>query len=332
MAAQNCYWDDAAADENWQEAGNWYTENEADRVPLADDKVIFDGRMTTAPTDGMLDGESGAAAQCTYDLLHFKSTYTGGCGTAGEPLCCSPDKLIIEGSGTYHILCGKTDQSTDTDIDLTIINNNSATVYLYSNANDGANLCEFTKVLLVAGTLYIAYYDVDTDNTGCYVKDLYIAPQNNNSSYATVDFDQDCYDELNDVNSNVFMQNGTVTADCQLGSINMFGGTFTYGDDGSSETNLDITELNLYNGTFNWQPAETDATITTARVLGGTFDGSGSTNASVAKTITTAYLFSGGALNIANNRGNITITNMFRHGGTLYTDRSTKLTISYNTP
>jgi hypothetical protein len=321
-------WDYGGASGDWQTAANWSD----DTVPLADDEVIFDGTSVVLPTEGMLDSESGATAQCTYDLLHFKSTYTGGVASAAEPLCCSPDKLIIEGSGTYHILCGKDDQSTDTTIPITIINNKSAIVYLYSNCNDGANLCEFTDVYLIAGTLYVSYYEVDTDDQGCYIKNLYMAPTSNNSTYATVDFTQDCYDVLNSVPTNVYMQNGTLTADCQLGTFVMYSGATTFGDSASAETDLDITILRLYGGTFTWQPNETDATITAAHLFGGTFDSSGTTNASAAKTITTAYLYQGSTLNIANNRGNITVTNLYRMGGTLTVDKNSKIAITYNQP
>lgn len=331
MASQNCYWDDAGSDEDWQAAGNWYTETEADRVPLADDKVIFDARMVTAPAEGMLDSESGAAAQGSYDLLHFKSGYTGGVATAAEPLCCAPEKIIIEGTGTYHIMCGETNQTTDADIPITIINNKDAIVYLYSNANSATNLAEFTDVYLISGTLYIAWQTLELD-IGCYVKNLYMSPKNNSPGEATVDIDKDCYDELNDVPTNVYMQNGTLTADCQIGTFDMLAGTTTYGDSASAETVLDITTLRLYGGTLNWQPNEAAATITTAHLFGGTLNGGGSTNSANGKVITTTYLYTGATLDASTERGNVTLTNLYKFGGTLTLDKSAKIAVTYNQP
>ena len=143
---------------DWQVAGNWGT-GEGVTVPVADDEVIFDNAVDIKfPTSGMLDSESGSAAQCTFDLLHFKVGWTGDIGTAAEPLCCSPDKIVIDGSGTYYILCGKDNQSTDTTVTDVFINNADAIVYLYSNANDGANTCEFTNVYVMAGTLNMSFY------------------------------------------------------------------------------------------------------------------------------------------------------------------------------
>lgn len=128
------------------------------------------------------------------------------------------------------------------------------------------------------------------------------------------------------------MQNGTVTCDTQLGIVNMQNGTFTYGDADSAETVLDIALLNLWNGTFNWQPAEAAATITRANLYGGTLDGSSTTNSANGKVITTTYLYSGATLDIANNRGNITLTNLYRHGGSLIVDKGAKIAITYSQP
>lgn len=338
MAAQTCYWDDGAADEDWNAAGNWFTENEADRVPLADDKVVFDNRMVTAPTGGMLDAESGAAANATLDLLHFKAGYTGGIGSATEPLCCAPDKIIIDGSGTYYILCGIDDQSTDATIPLLLINNKSAIVYLYSNANDGANLCEFTDVYVTAGTVYAAFYDPDTDDQGCYIKNLYLVPKNKSSSNITVTMNKDAYDVKGSVATNVYMQEGTFLCDSQLATFNMYGGTAYYGSEPSTgtavtEADMDIATLRQSGGSFYWNPDDTgNPTITTAHLLGGTFDASGTTSNDIAKIITTTYLYKGATMNVNNQRGNITLTNVYRLGGVLTIDEWAKIAVTYNQP
>ena len=338
MAAQNCYWDDAAADEDWNAAGNWETENEADRVPLADDKVIFDNRMVVAPTGGMLDSESGAAANATLDLLHFKYGYTGGVASAAEPLCTAPDKIIIDGTGTYYILCGTDDQSTNASIGTTIINNKDAIVYLYSNANDAGNLCQFTSVIVNAGTVYLAYYDPDTDDQGCYVKDLYLTPSNNDSGNVTVTMEKDAYDVKNTVSTNVYMQTGTLLCDTRLGSLHMYGGTVYYGSEASTavvvtETDMDIAILKQMGGTFYWYPDDTgNPTIASLQLHGGSFIASGATSNDIAKTITAVNLYVGATLNINNQRGNITLASVRSFGGTFVADRYSKLAITYNQP
>ena len=82
MAAQTCYWDNAAADNDWGAAGNWYTTTEADRVPVTGDTVVFDGRTAGAAT-GTMD-------QTGVDLAGFyiRPSYTGTIGAAGTPLNC----------------------------------------------------------------------------------------------------------------------------------------------------------------------------------------------------------------------------------------------------
>ena len=65
---------------------------------LVYDAAIWGAEIVNAFAGGMLDAESGAAANATLDLLHFKKGYTGGIATAAEPLCCAPDKIIIDGA------------------------------------------------------------------------------------------------------------------------------------------------------------------------------------------------------------------------------------------
>jgi hypothetical protein len=328
------YWD-GSTDTDWATAANWTA-----ALPVADGEVIFDNRQVTKPTTGMSDGgsasDSGHANACTFDLLHFKKGYTGGIGTAALPLVCAPDKIIIDGTGTYHICCGGTDQSTDKTVPLTIINNSDAIVYLYSNCNDGANLCEFTDVYVTGGKVYIAFYSADTDDQGCYVKNLYLVPRNNSSGDVTVTMEKDAYDVKNTVATNVYMQNGTLLSDSMIATFNMYDGTVYYGSEPSTgtavtEADMDIATLRQMGGTFYWEPDDTGTpTITTAHLLGGTFDASGTTSNDIAKTITTAYLYKGATMDINDQRGNITLTNLYRFGGTLTMDEWAKIAITYD--
>ena len=346
MAAQICYWDNAGGDEDWSNAGNWETENETDRVPLANDLVVFDDRMETQekPEEGMLDSESGAAAQCTYDLLHFKKGWTDGVGLSTEPLCCAPDKIIIDGTGTYHIMVGQDDQSSNVLCPLVIVNNKAAIVYLYSNCNSPLNRAEFTDVIVLAGTVHLSYYSEDSDNCGCSVANLYLAPTGGKASNVTVTIAKDCYDVLNSTPTNIYMQNGTLTTDSQVGTFEVYDGTVNYGTDlvASPETDLNITTLRLYDGTFNWLPDDSgdDAYIGDLYIFGGTFNASSATNNDRAKALGNGagndiYLFEGGSLNIANGRGNITIaasSQLWNLGGVITVDDYAQLAVTYNQP
>jgi hypothetical protein len=327
---------------DWQLAGNWGT-GEGPAVPLADDEVIFDGRSTLAPTEGMLDGESGAVAQCTFDLLHFKSTWTAGVAGSAEPLVCAPDKIVIDGTGTYYICNGMTDQNTNRTIGETIVNNADATVYLYSNCNDGGNTCTYTDVYLSAGTLYAAYYSVDTEDCGCYIANLYVVPQNNRAGNATVYIEKDAYKVADGTDTNIKMQNGFVYCDSSLDTVDMIKGTFYYGTDlGSSpETGLNILRLNQYGGTFYWRPddSDDDAYLRELWLFGGTFDASSSTNNDRAKVLGTAggydmTVFPGATLNLANGKGNITLAancQIRNYGGTITLDRNAEIGLTYDT-
>jgi len=319
--------------------GDWMTDTNWSGVhPAADDVAIFDGRCGATgsePDEGLLDSESGHVDHATLDLLHVKDSYSQGMATAAEPCCTSPDTLIIEGSGTYYFLCGVTDQSSDTTIATTIINNPDAIVYLYSNCNDGANAASYTNIYVLAGIVYLAYYSVDTADQGTAVGNMYIAPRDNRSSNATVTAEKDAYNVLTSTAMNVYMQNGTFTTDSQLGTIHLHDGTLNYGTDlaAAPEADLNITFLRQTGGTFNWYPDDSGTpTITAAWVTNGTFDASGTTNADRAKTITTLRMFNSATVSLDNNKSNITVTNLYKHGGTLNYDSGSKAAITYNQP
>jgi len=109
------------------------------------------------------------------------------------------------------------------------------------------------------------------------------------------------------------------------------------------ESDLDITTLRLYGGTFYWTPEDSggDAYISDAYIYGGTFNASENiddSGASAAKDLGAGagndiYVFEGAALNIANGRGNITIatdSQLWNLGGTITTDNYAELGISYD--
>lgn len=339
------YWI-GTTDTDWATTTNW----SETATPNADDTIIFDSRQVTKPTTGMTDGgsadDSGHADNATLDLLHFKAGYTGGIGTAALPLCCAPDKIIIDGTGTYYINCATTDQSTDATIPLVIINNKSAIVYLFSNANDAGNICEFTDVYVIAGTLYVSYYDADTDDQGCSIANLYLAPKSGKSGDITVVIEKDAYDVKNSTAMNIYMDGGTLSTDSQVGTFHVNSGTVYYGSEPNlgtavAETDMNITLLKMWGGTFNWEPDDSgdDAYIANAFIFGGTLDASGTTSNDRTKVLCPGatnrlYLFDGATLNLKNGRGNITVTanKLINFGGTIITDSHTLMDVTYNTP
>ncbi len=329
------YWDGSETTD-WATAGNWTA-----ILPVADSVVIFDSRQVTKPTTGMSDGDSvsdsGHANACTFDLLHFKKGYTGGIGTAALPLICAPDKIIIDGTGTYHICVGGTDQSTEKVVPLVLINNPDATVYLYSNCNDADHVSTFTDVYVTAvKILYLAFYEADTDDQGVNVTNLYLVPRNGSDSNAVVVIEKDAYDVDNAGSTNIYMGGGTLSTDSQVGIFHMWGGTVYYGSEPNlgtavTEADMDIATLIMHDGTFYWEPDDSGTpSITTAHLLGGTFDASGKTSNDRAKLLAAIYLYKGATLNINNQRGNISLPILYRFGGTLITDEWSKIAVLYN--
>lgn len=334
-------------DGDWMNNANW-----SGNHPAADDEVIFDGRCNAtdsgeAPDEGMLITESGHVDHSTLDLLHFKESYTLGCASSTEPLCTSPDKLIISGSGTYYIACGLTDDDTDATIATTIINNPAATVYLYSYANDANNICAYTTVyVLAAANVYLAYMTGPAENQGCYVANLYLIPRNNKASNASVIIEKDAYDVDNSLATNIYMRNGTLRTDSMVGTFQLYDGTVNYGSapvtsTAVSEADLNITTLTMHGGTFNWYPDDSgsDATITAANIFGGTFDASENTvyySPEIGKIITTLKAYPGAVVNLNNNMGTIDVPILYNYGAELNLDKGIKLDIDpatvYNQP
>lgn len=337
-----CYWL-GTTDGDWMTDANWSGVH-----PAADDEVVFDGRCTSTesePDEGMLITESGHVDHTTLDLLHFRDGYEQGLATASEPLCTSPDKLIIEGSGTYYIACGLTDDDTDTTIATTIINNPSAIVYLYSYSNDVDARAKFTTVYVLAGTVYLAYKTGPVENTGCAVSTLYITPRNNKASNVSVIIEKDAYNLDDSEATDIDMSNGTLRTDSAVGTFVLRNGIVYYGSEPSTETavtetDMDIATLNQYGGTFHWYPDDAgDPTITAANIYFGTFDASVNTahySPERDKIITTLKAYPGAVVNLDNNMATIDVPALYNYGAEITFDKGIKLDIDpatvYNQP
>jgi|TARA_R100000501_G_C2600996_1_gene98059 hypothetical protein len=325
-------------------ATNW----SADTAPIAADEVIFDGREQTAqggggfyPTTVCAQGDTGGI---DYDLLHVKKTYgtaaTDVLGVAGTPFHTSAQKIIIEGIGIYYIECSESTAVSQT-IPLVIVNNKNATVYLTSNINDGAQTCQFNEIRVLAGTVHIG--NDGSSNVATYTPLTRIVPRNNKASNVTVTEYIDCIKTNGGNAGTVFMCNGTYTTDSEKNVIDLLDGTFNYGTDlgGSPETGLDIATLRQYDGTFNWYPDDSgDPKISDLFIYGGTFDASAATNLNRAKVLgdgagNDIFLHQGGTINVANNKGNITLaasSQLWNFGGTLITDNGSEIGVTYDQP
>lgn len=321
---------------SWQDNGDWTV-----NAPVAGDAAIFDSRFTTTLDAGVGDAEianTGGAANCP-SLIHIKSGFSGDLGTSTDYLLVGDAasgainlKIVHEGTGTAYIKCAEDDATTDSEIELVILNNPDATMYLKSEQNDASNISVIKKVLVIAGTLYIS--------DDCWVDTLIIAPRNGDSGNATVDIGTGCErDKATTDTMDIIMQTGTVTSDSGANIIRMFQGTFNHGSSGGGGAAVDITELQMFGGTFNWYPDEGSAYIGKLFVFGGTFDSSGTTNATRAKVLgggdlKDIYLFDGAKMDLSNGKGNITIatnSRFYNHGGTFTLDDYTEIAISYNT-
>ena len=341
MAAGTIYWDgDTSTD--CTAAANWTVGTAtAHTTPEIGDEVIFDGR--TNAFDAITVCAVGDTGGVDYDLLHAKKGHTGNIGTTDAPFHTSAQKIIIEGSGTYYLECSEDAASKDQIIPLVIINNPSATVYLTSNENTSSWCCEFTDIIVLAGTVYIGNNgttDVDTA-----VQYLRVSPRNNKSSNVAVTIKEDCERlKATTYKMSIYMSNGTLTTDSAATLIDMRNGTLNYGTDlvASPETGMDITTLRLHGGTFNWYPddSDDDAYIGDAYLFGGTLNANAATNNDQSKVLGNGagndiFVFEGATLNIANGMGNITIaasSQLWNFGGTITTDNGTQIAVSYDLP
>ena len=333
-----------AVDGDFQDNGNW-----SGNIPVAGDEVIFDSSSAVDVDEGTRPSETGNIA---FDSVHIKKGHTGTVGLSTEPLCigaaAATFPVIIEGSGTYHIMVSL-DQNADADDDsllpLVLINNPDATVYLYSQANDGANTGIFTNVHLIAGTLYSsleAASDADCcvgDGTGAVITNLYIQPRSAQKSNATATIAINAYKVNGAVYTNLYMANGTLTTDSGLGTVHFQGGTINFGTDGGGGTNVDIaTTLKMYGGTLNWNPNESSAFINEAYVYGGTVAVSKTINEANTRTLgggagNDVFAFTGSKLNLDGGQGQVSVTagsQLLSMGGRITLDSFTEVGITNN--
>jgi len=323
---------------SWQDNGDWVAD-----APGQDDSAILDARYTTTLDTGVGDGEkanTGGAINCPA-LIHIRSGFTGDLGTSTNylhigdvSLGSNPLKIVHEGTGTAYIECSEDDSTSLSEIELMVINNPDATMYLKSDQNSASYISTFKKVLLIAGTLCI--------EDDCWVDTLIVAPTSGEEGACTVTIGTGCKRVKATADyTDIIMQTGSITSNSGANIVRMFQGTFNHGTEGGgeSQTDIDIAELQMFGGTFNWYPDDADAYIGKLFVFGGTFDASSTTNATRAKVLgggdlKDIYLFEGGSMNLKNGKGNITIaanSRFHNHGGSLTVDDYAEIAFSYGT-
>ncbi len=329
MAAQTCIWDNLVDDNDWGNAGNWFTTTEADRVPLTGDTVIFDGR-TTGDATGTMDQTGVNLAAMTV-----ARSYTGTIGAANSPLIIEcAGTMLLSGTGDSYIQCGN--DANDADIAKLILNT-TGTVGLSSQKNN-ANISEFTVVKVVkVGTLHVygAVDDLGDDSTGTWIDTLYVIPESGRNGSATIIIGDQCerYKATAD-QMTIYMSAGTVTCYTDIKLLEQYKGTFNYGGTGFSMDADDdnIATLRLYGGNFNWLPstvvtsARTTASvspiITAAHIYGGTFSATNMLEMLTTRpTITDLFMYPGSTVNLDNkftDPVSITVTNgITYYGGSL---------------
>jgi len=323
-----CYWTGAAADNSWNSNGNW-----SGVVPVNDDTVIFDGRVTTDANRNCTVGMDQSAVHIDY--LRVMPSYTGTIGAANGPLKIGVDvNSYIGGSGDYYIQCAQ--GAADFTIPDTTIDS-SGIVGLSSQKNAVAgNVSKWNIVKVVRGTVYF-YGLQDIADTGAEagtcVSILYISPTSGRGAKVAVTIGDGCSDNKNTVNINMFVLDGTVTCYSEINILYQFGGTVNIGGTtyDMDDADDDCTTLNLFDGTLAWEPTDTAATpdsaspsptIGTVRVFGGTFDASGMLKKgdTTRPTISVMELYPGATANMDNgvtDSDSILISTLRKFGGTL---------------
>lgn len=321
------YWD-GSTDGDLNTAANYTPSG----VPGAGDDLIFDGR-TTVDVDGSMD------TFATVDLgsITIQSGYTGDIGAVDAPMEFEVNGTVyIAGTGTYYLQC---DAGADTDGDVVkcIINTPTGSVYLSSQANDESNAAVWTKVEVLAGTVYLQG-DSEKSNhggdSGVAITTLWIIP----ISSCTVRIGDKCVNfKSTDTPMTVVMTGGTVTCSSALGDVLLSGGTLNYGSAtiDMATADDDITALTMNGGTFNWIPQASTGTvlsatpvITSLNIISGTFEATSTKDtASSDPTITTLWQY-GGAMDLRNVFANFAVTTFYYEGGVYYTSPGQVLTLS----
>lgn len=320
------YWD-GSTDGDLNTATNWTPA----AVPSASDDIIFDARTTQAVDTG-LDTFN------TVDLgsLTVQSDYTGAIGSSTAPFEfeCSAGRVYLAGTGTSYFQC---DGGADVDASILKCVINGGTVYLSSQANDDSNAAVWTEIQILAGTVYL---QGDSEASGGHAGDTGIAVTLLKITpviACTVRIGDKCINELTDAAMDLIMDGGTLTCSSALDDVQLMDGILNYGSAtiDMATADDDIGTLTISGGTFNWIPQSSTGTvlsatptITNLNVIGGIFNATNTKQtASSDPTITTAWHY-GGTIDLRNTFANFAVTTFYAEGGSLHYSPGQVLTLS----
>jgi len=292
-----------ASNSDWDTVGNW-----TNAVPVATGTAIIDGSVSI--TGGTPTAE-------VVDRVYVANSYTGAIGSTGTPLKLDVEQLSVDNttSGSIHYidLLGVTNTTptvmvdgtkTGTalylsgDINLLIVESTFAgTLYLGNSASDPAEPKDMV-MLSTTGTV-----DASTPANVTWV------------SSSTIDVQAGTLNLGENIGTNSTM---TVSG----GTVNVSGWTVTTGD----------TLVMHSGGVCNWNAgstgvdSDTETTIRTIRMVGGTFTTAGNDKAFVGLDDVIQY---GGTVNLASSFANIVINGTYiGYAGTFQPSKQSTLTVA----
>jgi len=281
------------ADKLWTGASDtdWNTAgNWTGGVPGASDRAIFNSGAVSVATPPTAGVNDELAALITTP------DWTGNLCSSGSPCVIDCGLVIIESTSGLHYLEGK---GSSNEIDQMVVVGTTA----------DANACHINghvgKVVLLAGTVVL--------DSGLVLDDL-VTEQSTDASLVVTT-------TASGAITNWVIDGGTITTPIGGTNIQLNRGQFTH-------TAGAVTALTQTGGTYN--ASNTAAvTISLAHILGGTFDATGAATDQVL-TLTLAFLYAAGKMDLRNGVGNIAATiKMIGSGtsqGTLLMDSGRSLT------
>ncbi len=273
--ADDRYWV-GGTDGDFDVNANWKQSDltSASATPVDGDSVYF--------TTGSVDVDENLAVD-DIALVNFVVTdgYSGQLGLVGTHLDVDVTNFTYDGRGAANYI----DFKSDTDATATIVvvlGTGSGMLNLGTDTNG-----TISSGTYLGGTVAIADSTAHTASTNLLIAS---GPANISETSVTIGA------SVTNLTTITHLA-GALTIGSAYTTLVQVGGTVTH-------TAGALTAANVYGGTFN---AESAGTVGSIKVYdGGYVNGSGS---EIARTWTNVEQFGSGAINIANGRGNITLTN-----------------------
>ena len=291
-----------ASSSAWDTAGNW-----TNGVPATTGTAVIDGSVSIT---------GGTVTNNVVDRVYVANSYTGAIGSTGTPLKLDVEQLSVDNtaSGSVHY------------IDLLGVTNTTPTVMVDGSKTGTALYLSGDINLLIVepnflGTLYLGNSASDPAEP----KDLVML-----SSAGTVDASTPA-NVAWVASSTIDIQNGSLILGENIGTnstMTVSGGTVTVSD--WTATTGDT--LVMHGGVVNWNAgstgvsSDTETTIRTINMVGGTFSTAGNGKAYVGLDNVVQY---GGTVNLASSFANIVINGSYTgYAGTFIPSKQSTLTVA----